>query len=90
MRDIIKVPKNGCNFSVINYDIFCKRVSAHVDACALIVYLPHGYREKWSYSGICMLRSSVTGEKPVAYVLGALLSLHLSFRGGVLRKLVLV
>lgn len=42
------------------YDIFCKRVGACVDACARIVYLPHGYWEKWSCYGICMLRSSVS------------------------------
>ena len=114
MRDIIKLPKNACNFNVINSlnrnsmnntlerwlttfwgicncqpYIFCKRVGAYVDECALIVYLPHGYRENWSFFGIRMLRSSVISEKPVTYALGAVISLHLSFRYRVIRKLVL-
>ena len=71
------------------YDIFCKRVGACADACARIVYLPHGYWEKWSCYGICMLRSSVSREKLVIYTLGTVLSLYLSYRGGAIRKLVL-
>ena len=70
------------------YDIFCKRVGACVDACALIVYLPHGYWEKWSCYGICMLHNLVTREELVRYALGTVLSLYLSYRGGAIRKLV--
>ena len=45
--------------------------------------------DKNGLSWIRMLRCSVIREKPVTYALGAVLSLHLSFRSGVIRKVVL-
>ena len=45
--------------------------------------------DKNGLSSIRMLRRSVIRDRPVTYALGAVLSLHLSFRSEVIRKVVL-
>ena len=37
------------------YDPFCKRVCVNTGACSHVVYLPHGYCEKWSYCRISVV-----------------------------------
>jgi len=37
------------------YDPFCKRVCVNTGACSHVVYLPHGYWEKWSYCRISVV-----------------------------------